>query len=386
MSDKQLDEARRVAEQSPGDAREQLKWAMMAYDAGLVDESEDAYRRARDLSPEDPDVLEGQARFEILDGNFDAAGSSYRQLTKLGVKPNAERLLNQALWASAAGEYGQARDLLAAARSMEPENELPFVVESQLELQLGDIDRALVLTDEGINRFADSGVLREIRAQVRFLFQDFEGAETDSEQALKLDPTLVDARVVQSNLWLLRGEPEEAAQQLLDALELDPENAEVWIALSSVYQIQGDIESTAQSLQQAHQLDPENWLIYQMLANLDLVAGDKESGLEHTQMALDLGGGGPGLLALRGTFLAQSKRLDEAKECFERAIELNREDGLYWVSLAEVELARAEPGERAALDHVRDLVRSAMDCELTENATARAERLLAHMEKLLAAQ
>ncbi|HQU19047.1 MAG TPA: hypothetical protein PLA92_08380, partial [Fimbriimonadaceae bacterium] len=86
---------------------------------------------------------------------------------------------------------------------------------------------------------------------------------------------------------------------------------------------------------------------------------------------------------------AQQRRRDEGVQQFRRiskAIELNREDGTYWVSLAEVELARAKPDDRAAIENVRGLVRIGMERELTENATTRAKRVLARVEALLASR
>lgn len=381
-----MEEARKLAEAHKDDIEAQLRYADLSYRAGEFEQSESAYARAQDIQPDHPLVIEGHARFALLSGEFDTAERLYAQIPDEALEPSPERLTNLSFCAQARGDGSQAQALLERARELDPDYEPAYVAEAQLAISLGNWQLTLIVTNKGLSRFPDSEVLLEQRAQARFFTEDYDGAEGDCTRALELDDGLVDCRIVLSNLCLLRGDVAEAETILLDAVEAQPDSAAAWIALASVYQLQQEHESAFQCLGRASEIEPDNWLIFQLLANLDLVANKPDLGLEHTQTALDLGGGGPGLFALRGTFLAQAKRLDEAKECFEKAIELNREDGTYWVSLAEVELARAKPDDRAAIENVRGLVRIGMERELTENATTRAKRVLARVEALLASR
>ncbi len=164
--------------------------------------------------------------------------------------------------------------------------------------------------------FAELGALR------------LEAAEAAAAEALRLDPSLVGARVCRASVLMAQRRSDEAIAVLEEAARLAPADATVLLSLGMAEQARGDLERARSLIVRSGELRPLDWQVYLALAGLELAAARPESGLRDADLAIALGGDVPNAHLLRGIFLAKLGRAKEAKEALASAAAVGPEDSL----------------------------------------------------------
>ena len=94
----------------------------------------------------------------------------------------------------------------------------------------------------------------------------FRAGKMACEQALSIDPEMIEVRIALARLYRLDGNPDQAIQEALLVLELKPENAAALMELGISYQLQGRTAESEQALIKATEVAPGNWQTYDILA------------------------------------------------------------------------------------------------------------------------
>ncbi len=283
----------------------------------------------------------------------------------------ARELVAQGLSFAEAGNFPEARASLENAVAADPTYEPAYAPLARQCLAMRDLAAAVRFASEGLRISPENIDCREIRAQARLGLCDFRGSSADADRVLARDGQRLAARMCKVDALLAQGHVNEAVLLLKEARKSDSRNVGILLVLGTAYQLQGDVARARDTYVEAGELEPLNWQVYLALAGLELVCRNHEAGLMAIDLAIGLGGETPTAHCLRGTFLTRLGRPEEAKLALVTALEGNPNDGVGWVSLAELE-ALTPSSREAAAKHARIAAKLAPD----GNISRRAQRLL----------
>ena len=161
-------------------------------------------------------------------------------------------------------------------------------------------------------------VLGAIRAQFD---RDWEGAEKELQEAIRLNPSSIAARTESSIYFVAVGRTDEALREIRRAQELDPmspfnHELEAW-----VHYMAGDYDAAVDKCLRTLKMGPDEWWTYNVLGTAYAERGSHDEAAAALQRALRLGGpeaGGKAQLGyaygLAGNRAAALKILDELDE------------------------------------------------------------------------
>ena len=134
---------------------------------------------------------------------------------------------------------------------------------------------------------------------------DWEGAASDFERALALDPNDPATLTAYAHVLFFGGRRAEAIAMLRRAAAMDPLSAGIWFNLGVALVHDGQVAASREALQRASDLSPEaDWAEF-YLGLLALEEGDTAGALEHFRRA-------PDAYRLAGTAMLEHTRGDEA--------------------------------------------------------------------------
>jgi tetratricopeptide (TPR) repeat protein len=108
-------------------------------------------------------------------------------------------------------------------------------------------------------------------------------AASEFEEAIRLQPDLVDAHYTLGVLYWQRGEFDKAVAELQSALHLQPSYAEAHYTLGTVFKQQGKLAESAQELKEAIRLEPEFAGAHTTLAGVLRQLGDSQGASEEAK-------------------------------------------------------------------------------------------------------
>ncbi len=127
-----------------------------------------------------------------------------------------------------------------------------------------------------------------------------------------------------------------AAEPVLKAVaEAHKDRGDVLTTIANVYIVRGQIDQAVALLEQALAIVPENLVILNNLATmLGEQPGRAEDALRYANRAIELSGSSPNLLDTKGTILIHLNRADEAVAVLDTALKGNVQDPRYMLHLA----------------------------------------------------
>lgn len=155
------------------------------------------------------------------------------------------------------------------------------------------------------------------------------------EQALAIDPSLVPAWVALAGNYIVRTDVFTSAEEMLSnetarplmrqalerALALDPDNPEALLRMSGFTIRDGDRERGLEQIEQAMRNGRNNALVQAMLAGAAFAIGDLEAAVTLQRRGAALDPVSTVIQTNLGFFLYAARRLDEAAEAFQKALE-----------------------------------------------------------------
>ena len=139
---------------------------------------------------------------------------------------------------------------------------------------------------------------------------DFEGAHTEIQRAIDLDPTHAEAHMAQAFVLNLSGQPEEALVEARRAADLDPISAPIGHALGTMLAANGQHDAAVEQLRATLELEPGFTKGYVSLVQSYLASDRSSEALETAERVPQ-----PDTRALLTALVyAATQRLDEARE------------------------------------------------------------------------
>jgi putative PEP-CTERM system TPR-repeat lipoprotein len=288
-------------------------------ETGDVQSAEKELRRARDLGWPEEDVSPALAQAWLAQGETDAVlGLDYRSLPP---GPAARLLASQSVAELARGNPDEARRRVALALERDPQSTAAKLAEARLLATEGDATGALIVLEEVLESaprdvqawrlkgdlliqrqaleearaaFDQSIALspaafgdRVKRALINLQLQDFEAAQADAAELLRVAPQHPAANYVQGLLQFQRKAYEEAITSLSVAEPIANQYPLVLFYLGSAHLIEGNVDQAALSAARFVALAPDNINGRKLLATLYLQQGKFGEARKAIQPVLD---------------------------------------------------------------------------------------------------
>jgi arylsulfatase A-like enzyme/Tfp pilus assembly protein PilF len=178
---------------------------------------------------------------------------------------------------------------------------------------------------------------------------DIAGAIKHLEACLKDVPRDVFAMQILGGAYSTYGEADKAMEIYQRAAELAPNEPGLFLAMSGIYLSRGEFEQALAMADRAEALEPESGDLYILRGRIADQMGNEEQALADLNKAIELdpGTAGPRAYIEIGSIHFAARRFDEAREAFNKAIEidsLNGEahDGLARILIEEDKLEEAK--------------------------------------------
>ena len=135
-------------------------------------------------------------------------------------------------------------------------------------------ERAIVLAPDLADGYARRGLVRMVADW------DWEGARTDLDRALALDPNRSSVQMLQVRLLTTLGHFDEAATALRQHLDRDPMDANSWAELAHAEIAAGNLGAARQAAERAVSLNADSDLTQGALSNVALVQGKPQESID----------------------------------------------------------------------------------------------------------
>lgn len=301
--------------------------------AGMKKESADTYEKAAHLAPQEINVQLSAAQAEMRVGDLDKTriflaraeqlDSSYYRLHALrGDLARVERRDNDAT-----------REYLAALAAMPeaPPEGILFPTQVRLDLintykDLGDDDSAnqqLRIAQVELARLQVEGPERVVylglRASIKSLSNDPDGAEADLKEALRLDPKNDNVTLQYGSLLWKLGRKDEAKRMYSSLLERDEKNRYALEALGYLSRDQGNIQDAEKYFTRLAAAYPDDYVPYLAMGDMYTALRQFEKAESNYQKAFKLAPNNSLVVANAANNAIEGRKLELAGEWLARA-------------------------------------------------------------------
>ncbi len=246
---------------------------------GDIGPAEVEFREALRLGVSRSEVAVPLARIYLMQGR---PTQLIETLAADGLSPAArlELLTLRGTAFAALGNAAEAERSFADARALDPRSAIPLIAEVPMLLAAGRLDEARERAAQAVERApADAGALNA-RGSVAHAGGNLAAALQDYEQAIRLEPGLVDARVARAGILIDLGRDADARADLEDLEKSGPTEPRAAYLLSVLASRRGDAQDAARHLEAVTRVVdalPPDWIAGQeqllMAASLGHHAG-----------------------------------------------------------------------------------------------------------------
>jgi tetratricopeptide (TPR) repeat protein len=204
------------------------------YQAGKLDQAEQAYQEAIQVDPQQSALYVALARVQVFSGKYQEAETNARDA--LLVDPNSA-IANAVLAWALDFQAGESTDSVQSASLL-----------SESETQIG---RALSLDP-------NSALAKAYHAEILMDAGDYAQALEEAKAAVAADPNLLEAQRALGYVWERTDNPDQAIEAYQTALRINPNLPMLHIALGDMYLKQGNTDQAVNSYLKASALAPTN--------------------------------------------------------------------------------------------------------------------------------
>jgi tetratricopeptide (TPR) repeat protein len=245
------------------------------------------YRRAvakiLQVSPTHPDACVAMGEIQFASGRYEEAlVLARRALEGAAGYPAATKLEARALFRL--DRFEEARELWVKMLSGDSPDESLFSDVAEFESLVGNLERAVEILDQGLERYPDSVALRLPKAGLLLGEGNIDGAGAALVRALELEPGSPAVHAARAKYFFLKGEPEKA-EQVLDAarerfLQDDEKTAAMVLRRAGLYLWLGALSRAHGVLAEEWERKPGNPQVAADLADILVVLGDTAQAME----------------------------------------------------------------------------------------------------------
>lgn len=237
--------------------------AQELYTTGKINRAMDAYEEAIYADPTNPSNYVALARLQVFSGNFDeAVENAQNALLKNPNNPMAHAVLGWALGFQE--KYGEAEVEIKKALSIDPNNALARAYYAEILINQGD-------------------------------YALYDKAAQESQRALSLDPTLLEAHRARGIVLLNTQNLEQAVDEFQAALTINKNISDLHLYLGVTYKALGNYDLAQESLLASYALNPTDTIALTELSRAFFADGRYPQAAQYAEEAVKVDPSDPGL-------------------------------------------------------------------------------------------
>lgn len=302
-----------------------MRYGNFLSELNRTQEAEEQYRRAVEAEPKNREAHKALANFYISSGQRDKAESSYKVLAEL-----------------------------------DPTNPEGRAALADFYASVERIDESIAIYQAAIKQWSDYTRGRYRLGEMLLAKGDLQGATTQAEEILKIDPRDVDGLLLRGRVNLEKGVPKEAVKDLDDVIRYKPTSRSGWYYMAEARLKVGQIEQARGAAAELERQYPTYFSGKLINAQVSFAAGDVKNALrlgnemvEMLKDAVPSGQTSPQELAdlrsrafsVRGLAQLQSGNLKEARVDLTEAQKLSPNVVSVYSNLGRVALAEKKSDE-----------------------------------------
>tara|TARA_R110002049_G_scaffold150185_5_gene313327 strand:- start:1221 stop:3725 length:2505 start_codon:yes stop_codon:yes gene_type:complete len=227
---------------------------------------------------------------------------------------------------------------------MDPTVVVPVL--AQVLVALGELDRLEALSADGLDSQSRSTLLAA-KGIAKLYQQDMEEGAELIDAASESQPASNYAKVAIARLSMVRGNPEEAREQLKQVFQDDRKYAPAWILKGDIERAEGESQKAMQAYSQAINLTKNKFepLLNRAMVRIDMGKFEgAENDLNRLQRGYKSAETHPGVQFALGLVYIQAKKINEASEAMQKASEFpkNYPESLYYLAAIHADKGQSE--------------------------------------------
>ena len=282
------------------------------------------------MAPDNPELLRSHAHLMI---NIDdkAAEKDVKRLEALGVDTPADRSLLSGL-RERAGARNEALESLDKALEEDPTRVSDWSIKAKMHLEMGEMDEALIAADACLSLDRQQGEAWVVRAHVlKHRPSELKAALKAVTHAVALSAGGSESILLKADLLAASGRSEEGKEGLESSLLSNPLDSELRSAMAAMALQSAELQKATDLLRSTPLESMSDPSIHIQWGRLHLASAD---------------------LHRDGTGETDNRLLLIAKESFDEALRIDREQGIGWLGMARIQ-RRLGDKEAAAISLTR---------------------------------
>jgi serine/threonine protein kinase/tetratricopeptide (TPR) repeat protein len=293
-----------------------------------------SWQRARDTVRINLSLIDAKTKRQLRADTI-TAGAKDSFALQDRVVASATDMLGIQLQASEARELAAHGTPVATAHDFYVQG-LGYLERARIDGKTQDIDNAIALFERALKEDPNF-TLAEASLGRSYLVKYFDSKEKKwiefarqaCERSVGLDPELTEGHVCLGNLYIGRGQYEQAILQFKEALNQDPKGDDAQRGLADAYQQAGQLQAAEETYQKALLLRPSYGLNYERLGGLYFSQGRYEQAAAMFRRVTELTPDSRWGYTNLGATYYSAGRLDEAAAMYKRTLEIQPDAAAY---------------------------------------------------------
>jgi len=309
--------------------------AQTLFEAGKLDQAEQAYQQAILVQPDEPEFHIALARVQVFNNKLEEAELNVRNAMLLAPEsPDAHAVLGWILDFKGGDQVIAAQEEVERALSLNPNSALAHAYYAEVLMDLGDYERALSEARTAVQ--LDPNLL-EAQRSLGYVWENTANYENALEaylSALRINPNLTLLHLATGDMYLALGDAENARESYLRAVALSPNDPVPLTRIMLVYARDGEYGIASQYAADAVLKSPTDAYLHGNLGRMYYKNNDYDSAIQSLALAIHggvtengdqvdgipLDPGSPVVIEFYSTYglaLAKTARCDLATQIFE---------------------------------------------------------------------
>ncbi|MGD9635098.1 MAG: tetratricopeptide repeat protein [Pirellulales bacterium] len=271
------------------------------------------------LLPYKPDYYRIRAQYLLSQDKYDAALADVNKALELEPDHAMTQEL-QGLVLLGLKKFDEAGEAFKKASELAPEAVLPYQHLGEVYRQQGDLKKSAEQLTKALEIKPDDAPTLLLRANLYYQLKDNEAALKDADAAIKANPQLLVAHLLQAEILVAENRIDEAIANLEKIVPLAPNQTRLLEPLATFYLVGGQPRKSIETFTKVLEAEPENFRALRFRGDANLNIGNHAAAVSDFDEALKLDGDDEGLLNNFAWVLATSP--DDKVRDGKRALEL----------------------------------------------------------------
>lgn len=263
--------------------------AQTLFDAGKLDQAENAYQQAIMVQPDEPEFYIALARVQVFNDKLDEAERNVRNALLLAPESSDAHAVLGWILDFRGDSLAEAKESVEKALNLNPNSPLAHAYYAEVLMDVGDYEPALEQARTAVQ--LDPNLLEAQRA-LGYVWENtanYENALDAYLSALRINPNLTLLHLAVGDMYLALGDTENARESYLRAVALSPEDSVPLTRIMLVYARDGEYGIASQYAADAVLKDPSNPRLHGNLGRMYYKNNDFDNAIQSLALAVQGG-------------------------------------------------------------------------------------------------